>query len=109
MLRKTAYAAGLLLLVLAQLTHATASDEARAASPQTLRDLFAATPQVEWEKCFALPDAKPKECAADPDSDDCKEAEKKPKDGTEFKYVPVGTCLKHGGKSVMAQRHEPQK
>ncbi|MRV73763.1 DUF2282 domain-containing protein [Duganella sp. FT92W] len=107
MFKKIVYVTGFLFL--AQITHAIASDEVQAAPPQTLRDLFAATPQVEWEKCFALPDAKPKECAADPDTDECKAAEQKPKDGTEFKYVRRGTCIKQGGKSMMAQRHEPQK
>ena len=107
MFKKMAYVAGLLFL--AQITHAVASDEEQAAAPRTLQDSFAETPQVEWEKCFALPDARPKECAADPDSDECKAAEEKGKDGTEFKYVQRGTCLKQGGKSMMAVRHEPQK
>jgi uncharacterized membrane protein len=93
-----AYAAGFLFL--AQLTVAAA---------QALPDSVAETPQVEMEKCFALPDARPKECAADPDSDECREAEQKGKDGTEFKYVPRGTCARLGGSPVMAQRPKPQK
>jgi uncharacterized membrane protein len=93
-----AYAAGFLFL--AQLTHAVA---------QALPDPVAETPQVEMEKCFALPDARPKECAADPDSDECRAAEEQGKDGTEFKYVPRGTCSRLGGSPVMAQRPKPQK
>ena len=98
MFRKMAYAAGLLLI--AQ-TNAVASEE--------LPDFLIAQPQAEMEKCFALSDAKPKECAADPDSDDCKTSENKAKDGTEFKYVPRGTCTKQGGSLMMAQRPKPQK
>jgi len=107
MFKKIAYAAGFLFLT--QITHAVASDEGQAPAPRTLLDLFAEIPQVEWEKCFVLLDARPKECAADPDSDECKAAEEKGKDGTEFKYVPRGTCIKHGGSPMMAQWHEPQK
>ena len=106
MFKKIGCVAGFLFL--AQITHAVASDEGQDAAPRTLHELFAETPQVEWEKCFALLDCRPKVCAADPDSDECKAAEEKGKDGTEFKYVPVGTCLKQGGKPMMARRHEPQ-
>lgn len=107
MLKKIAYAAGISCLV--QITHAVASDEVPAAAPWTLQNSAGETPQVQWEKCFALPDARPKECATDPNSDECKAAEAKGKDGTEFKYVPRGTCVKQGGSPMMSQRHEPQK
>lgn len=99
MFKKTACAAGFLLLV--QLNNTVAS--------QTLPDFSAVTPQAEMEKCFALPDAKSKECVADPASDECKASEKKPKDGTEFKYVRVGSCTKQGGQTMMAKQPKPQK
>lgn len=101
-----AYAAGFLFL--AQIAHAVASDEVAATVRGTFQEYYAKAPQVEMEKCFALPDARPKECA-EPDSDECRAAEEKGKDGTEFKYVPRGTCVKLGGRSMMAKRPEPQK
>jgi uncharacterized membrane protein len=97
MLKRVACAAGFFLLA----PFAVASE--------VLPDLLIVGPQAEMEKCFALPDAKPKECAVDPDSEDCKAAEKKPKDGTEFKYVRRGSCTKQGGELVMNKRPKPQK
>lgn len=106
MLRNLVCVAGFLLM--AQITHAVASDAVPASAPKTFQEYYAKAPQVEMEKCFALPDARPKECA-NPDSDECRAAEEKGKDGTEFKYVPRGTCVKLGGRSMMAKRPEPKK
>jgi uncharacterized membrane protein len=105
MFRRVGYVAWILFLV--QISHAVASDEVPAAT-QALSGSVAEAPQVEMEKCFGLPDARPKECAADPDSDECRESEERGKDGTEFKYVLRGTCVRQGGSSVMAKRPEPQ-
>jgi uncharacterized membrane protein len=95
-------------LFLAQITYAGASDEVLPVASGAMQDSIAETPQVEMEKCFALSDARPKECAADPDSEECKASEAKGKDGTEFKYVPRGTCIKQGGSLWMTQRPESQ-
>lgn len=94
MFRRMAYAAGLLLI--APINNAVASEEFP-------------VPVVKMEKCFGLPDAKPKECAADPDSEDCKMSESKAKDGTEFKYVLIGSCVKQGGTLLMTTHPKPQK
>lgn len=94
MFRRIVYAAGLLFI--AQINNALASEEFP-------------VPVVKMEKCFGLPDAKPHECAADPDSEACKTSESKAKDGTEFKYVPIGSCAKQGGTLLMNKQPKPQK
>ena len=99
MFRRIAYAAGLLLI--AHINNAVASEE--------LPEFLVVFPQAEMEKCFGLADAKPQECATDPDSEDCKTSEKKAKDGTEFKYVPIGSCGKQGGTLMMTTHPKPQK
>jgi hypothetical protein len=106
MLKRIAYIAGFVLLV--QIHSGAAAQEATPPIPPDLSYLFVVNQQSEMEKCYGLPDGKPKECAADEDSSDCKDAEKRPKDGTEFKYVPRDTCAKQGGEKFLIKRSKPK-
>lgn len=100
MFRKTACAVGFLLVTQIGSSAASSDEQPYYLIPSA---------QADMEKCFALPDARSKECVAAPDSDDCAVSEKQAKDGTEFKYVPLGSCVKQGGKKVMEKRPKPQK
>lgn len=107
MFRKMVCVVGFLFL--AQINNVFASDEVPPATSQDLPDFLVKRPEAEMEKCFELPDAKSKECIADSDSDDCKASKKRPKNGTEFTYVPRETCAKRGGQIMMTVRSQPQK
>jgi uncharacterized membrane protein len=107
MFRRMTYVAGLVFLT--QITHAVASDETPVAASQALPYYLVKGPEAKMEKCFGLSDAKPKECAMASDSDSCKAAQERPKDGTEFTYVPRGTCAKRGGQMTMPIRLRQQK
>lgn len=109
MVRKTTCATGCLLLFLVQITAAAVSQETPSVAAEEMPYFLTVGVQAKLEKCFGLPDAKPKECVADANSDDCKASEKKPKDGTEFQYVPRDSCVKQGGQKVMVKRPKPQK
>jgi hypothetical protein len=106
MLKRIAYAAGFLLLV--PIHDSAVAQEGPPAPPRDLSYLFVVNKPSEMEKCYGLPDGRPKECAVDEDSSDCKNAEKRPKDGTEFKYVPRDTCEKLGGEKFLIKRSKPK-
>jgi uncharacterized membrane protein len=107
MLKRIAFAAAFLLSI--QICNVVVAQEAPPVTLEDLSYLFIVNEQAEMEKCYGLPDGKPKECAADSDSDDCHNAEKKPKDGSEFKYVPRDACAKLGGEKFLTKHSKPKK
>jgi len=107
MFKRIAFSAALLLL--SQICNVVVAQEAPTVTLEDLSYLFVVNEQAEMEKCYGLPDGKPKECAVDSDSEDCHDAEKKPKDGSEFKYVPRDACTKLGGEKFLTKRSNPKK
>jgi len=106
MFRSLALALGYLFCF--HIGYAVAGEELPFPTPELLEKLAAPIPRAPMEKCFALPDAKPLECHTDPDSDECTSAKKKPKNGSEFKFVPRESCLKLGGQ-IIAKPAKTQK
>jgi len=93
----------------AHLINAVASEEEASIDPEKFAELLVVPRQAEMEKCFGLPDVKTAECNGDDGSEECRASEKRPKDGSEFKYVPRETCTRLGGQKMMAKHPKPQK
>jgi len=63
-------------------------------------DASMAQPKTAMEKCFGVAKAGQNDCASANGSHSCAGQAKKDNDPAEWKYVPKGTCIKMGGKTV---------
>ena len=63
-------------------------------------DTSMAQTKTAMEKCFGVAKAGHNDCASANGSHSCAGQAKKDNDPAEWKYVPKGTCIKMGGKTV---------